>query len=294
MTSVAVLRTDERCDPYIAAMSTPPTAPTTAPTTAHTTGPVPSTPDDLRSQVAAELGTALRELVAYGDAGTQAHEYAGGQLLTVLRGREPHLCRSRCTANPGPFPCSPGIPAHLNGMTRRPVDGTSLLPPARFGESKTLAQRVLFEYLREVAQPGVETVWAWVASLVGTVGARAVTEALADLAAGHDERDRYAWHACAGWQLAVSAHGPHPDAFTVVVTHEASQAGFDPEDDASGDDVRRGLAADVRPYVVCDIDDPYGRQAVTALAAARATTKFARLRGRRGAAAARAARTPSA
>lgn len=242
--------------------------------------PAPRTPDDLRAELATELRWALRDLVAFGDGGAQAHEYAGGQLLTLLWGRAPHLCRSRCSANTGPFACSPGTPPHLAGMTRRPVDGTGLLAPADFGAGKTLAQRVHFEYLREVAQPGIEAIWAWLAAVVERVDARAAAEALADVAAADDDEDRYARHACAGWSAAVAAYGPHPDGFTVVTTTEAAGAGLDHEEAGPGGQ-QPALAPGVRPYAVCDVTDAYGAAAASALAAARANRKYARLRGRR-------------
>ncbi|WP_295660285.1 hypothetical protein [uncultured Nocardioides sp.] len=252
-------------------MSTPPPVPA---------APAPSTPEDRRAEVAAELRSALRSLAAFGDGGSHAHEYAGGQLLAVLWGHPAHLCRSRCAANTGPFPCSPGIPSQLAGMTRRPVEGSVLLGPRAFEESRTLAQRVHFEYLREVAQPGIQTIWAWLARVVDEAGVRAVTEALADLAATHETQDRYAWHACSGWHVAVSAYGAHPAGLTVVTTQEATDAGYDPEEASPDDGVQQALAPDVRPFVVCDSAHPYARRAVSVLETARATRKYARLRGR--------------
>ena len=183
------VRTDAPHAPYISPLSTPPPVPA---------APAPSTPDDRRAEVAAELRSALRSLAAFGDGGSEAHEYSGGQLLAVLWGHPAHLCRSRCTVNTGPFRCSPGIPSQLAGMTRRPVEGSVLLGPRAFEESKTLAQRVHFEHLREVAQPGVQTIWGWLACVDDEAGVRAVTEALADLAATHETQGRYGTPAPAG------------------------------------------------------------------------------------------------
>lgn len=200
--------------------------------------------------------------------------------MELLWGRPAHYCRAGCTIGGPGLPCSPGLPAPLAGLTRRPLAGTTLLEAGDFGSSRALAQRIYFEYEREVAAPGIEAIWQWMARIVTRFGERAVLEALVDVAATHDEQDGWAWFVGGRWRTALTAYGPHPAGLALVTTPEAADAGFDPEQ-VSPASVRQGLAADIRPFAVCDADDAYATRSSSALATAAATRKLARLRGSR-------------